>query len=142
MIRMYNNSVLNKVKQINLNKLDIRGKNLSKIKQITWNDIDNFINYLTNIIKENKYKSVFGIPRVGLMFAILLSLKTNIPITMTITNDTLVIDDDTISGLNIIPYYDKADIAVYGCCDDVIIKPKYIFQIFSHNELPIWPWEK
>jgi len=79
---------------------------------------------------------------VGLLLALLVSLKANIPITLTPTKTTLVIDDDTLSGMNILPYYDKADIVVYGCCDDVLIKPTYIFQIFGIDELPIWPWEK
>ena len=37
---MYKNSALQLIKNVDINKLDSRGKQLSKIKQITWEDID------------------------------------------------------------------------------------------------------
>ena len=96
--------------------------------------------FLKQIVNKHGYTSVYGIPRAGLMLALLFSLKTEIPITMTITNKTLIIDDDTVSGLNLLPYYDKADIAVFGCCKNVTIKPTYIFQTFDNDVRRVWPW--
>lgn len=140
MIRKYQNSVLSKVQQMDLEALDKQGEQLTKLYHVTWEDTEQFMQFLKQLVETHKYTSVYGVPRAGLMLALLFSLKTEVPVTMAIDKNTLVIDDDTVSGLNLLPYYDKADTVVFGCCEDVIIKPTYIFKTFNKDVRRVWPW--
>ena len=125
---------------MDLEALDAQGDQLTKLHYVTWEDTEKFMEFLKQIVKEHGYTSVYGVPRAGLMLALLFSLKTEIPVTMTINKNTLIIDDDTVSGLNLLPYYDKADTVVFGCCKNSTIKPTYIFQIFENDVRRVWPW--
>ena len=68
---------------------------------IDWGEIDSLIFRLMYQIKESglKFKNIYGVPRGGLIPAVILSHKLNIPLVKgDIGPDTLVIDDICDSG--------------------------------------------
>lgn len=67
-------------------------------KYIFWCDVNKLIDKLAKWVKENceNIKNVYGVPRAGIIMAVILSYKLNIPWIhdeKDITNDTIIIDD-------------------------------------------------
>jgi hypoxanthine phosphoribosyltransferase len=76
-----------------------------KKNNITWKNFGNLISYLEREIKKDprfkQIKNVYGIPRGGLVIALCLSHKFEIPLILdpkNITEHTLVVDDISDTG--------------------------------------------
>ncbi len=69
-------------------------------KYITYQDIEQFIQDLISYLDEHKIKptGVYGIPRGGLFFALLLSYRLDIPMLLAPTEGCVVIDDIADTG--------------------------------------------
>jgi hypothetical protein len=65
---------------------------------LNWNDIEIMIDRIIPKIDVTKYDGIYGLPRGGLIPAVIISHKTKIPYTNNITSKTLVIDDIIDSG--------------------------------------------
>ena len=103
------------------------------------------------IVSSNKkYTSIYGIPRGGLVLAVLLSHKLNIPIisnTYDICESTLIVDDILDSGNTIVDFKedhdhdDSNDLAVLVVNEKSCISPDYCAM---ENKQEVWikfPWE-
>ena len=64
---------------------------------LSWKNIEDVINTINPEIFK-KYKNIYGIPRGGLIPSVLISHKFNIPISLVIESNTLIIDDICDSG--------------------------------------------
>ena len=55
---------------------------MSKKKYITWDEVDRFIDRLIKYISDSKkkYTGIYGVPRGGLVLAVILSYRMNIPL--------------------------------------------------------------
>ena len=81
----------------------------SKIK-INWEEISSLVDKLALQISSSEYefKSIYGVPRGGLIPAVMLSHKLNIPISMgSIYEDTLIVDDICDSGVTFDEIYSR-----------------------------------
>jgi hypoxanthine phosphoribosyltransferase len=111
---------------------------------ISWEDID----YLTDILCEKiitdlpNIDSVFGLTRGGLIPAVIISHKLNLPWSEVMLPNTLVIDDIADTGHTLIN--------IIGCYTATLhykphtskFKPDIYAQLYEDNEWVIYPWEK
>ena len=77
---------------------------------LSWSDIEVLVNELCNNIIKSKIeiKDIFGLQRGGLIPAVMISHKLNLPMTKgTITPTTLIIDDICDSGVTFNDFYQK-----------------------------------
>lgn len=120
-----------------------------KQKLVGWGEIDFLVNFLVKKLPKGKYKSVFGVPRGGLIPAVLLSHKLGIRLVdfQHINRDTLIVDDIADSGKTLKAIMDtkwdrKPHTAVIYLCESSIFEPKY----FAAKKDPtidwiVFPWE-
>jgi uncharacterized protein len=74
-------------------------KNTKKYYYMSWDEFEQRVNTLAKKIKKNrKIKDIFGIPRGGLIPAVMLSHLTDLPITANPKGDSTVIVDDCIDS--------------------------------------------
>ena len=67
---------------------------------ITWSEIEEYLNAVIQDIKKRGLKpsGVYGLPRGGLIFAIWLSYKLDIPLLLNAAKDCIIIDDIADTG--------------------------------------------
>ena len=125
---------------------------------LSWHDITSLVDSLCTQIrleseKQDKlpfelYNGVYGIPRGGLVVAVMISHKLNIPYITDLKTmygkKFLVVDDiadtgQTLSKLKA-EVYNLADIATLHYHTDSLVKPKYFVDI-KNNDWIVYPWE-
>lgn len=73
---------------------------------VTWKSVENFVDIVDNFIR-NEHPTcpgVYGIPRGGLVFAVMLSHRLSIPLLMSPTEGCLIVDDICDSGETLVHY--------------------------------------
>lgn len=101
---------------------------------ITWKAVENFVDLVDKTVRE-KYPNVtgvYGIPRGGLILAVMLSHKLSVPLLMSPTEDCLIVDDICDSGESLLHYVKNSSSPN---------KPKYITatMVYKDNRLGIKP---
>ena len=82
----------------------IRGEH-KLIENVTWKDVEDYINALENLTSSSyKFTGVYGLPRGGLVLAVMLSHRLSIPLLAAPTNGCLIVDDICDSGESLIHY--------------------------------------
>ena len=89
-----------------------------------------------------KYTGVYGIPRAGLLLAILYSYRTNVPLLLAPYPGCLVIDDDIGTGLTMKPYVGKYDTAVMYSRPECEVVPTYIGAMYDNETYRVFAWNK
>jgi len=120
-------------------------QNLNK-RFIEWRDIDDAVERLAINITNSKIKlsAIKGIPRGGMILAVMLSHRLKIPLTTdgVIDNTVLVVDDICDSGhtlKNYEPY--RCPTATIHYKTSAEYEPHFWWRIASLNEWIVYPWE-
>ena len=123
---------------------------------ITWTDVDRAVEEIARKIeglqKEGllkKYTGIYGIPRGGLIPAVMLSHRLNIPmcaikefIFSESLSNILVVDDIADSGKTLLPY-DKLDLAtLFVRLHTTEVVPDYCGFEITHDKWLYFPWEQ
>jgi hypoxanthine phosphoribosyltransferase len=119
-------------------------------KYLNWGDIDFAVERLaTNIINSKiEIAAVGGLPRGGLIPAVLLSHKMNIPFVSQanvklITGNILIVDDICDTGKTLKPF--KFEPNVYTAAihykTSAMVEPNFWFKLANENEWIVYPWE-
>ena len=120
---------------------------------ITWDTIDNLITIIAReVISESpNIYNIYGIPRGGLIPAVLLSHKLGIPVTQEIKNYSLIVDDISDSGNTLKKVIDKCNNPIYNYKEvytatlferqDTIFEPNFIGEHIKYNDWLVFPWE-
>ncbi len=126
----------------------VRRKEEQKVRPVSWIEIERHIKKIANKIKRSgkKYKFIYGVPRGGLIPAVLLSHKLDIPLCDSIKDhkSTLVVDDISDSGKTlgrIIEKNGKIDIATIFVRKGSSVMPKF-YAAKVHKEWIGFPWEE
>jgi len=113
------------------------------VMKVSWEYYEHLVDKLYNMIPKNKYGNISGIPRGGLIPAVMLSHKLNLPLIdlEDIHKDTLVVDDicDTGITLSKIKGFDVATLFVRRTST---IKPKYSAESLFGDEWILFPYER
>lgn len=72
---------------------------------VTWQEVDNFITDVIRWTATKHFTGVYGLPRGGLVFAVMLSHKLNIPMLAHAQPGCLIVDDICDSGESLLHYY-------------------------------------
>ena len=117
---------------------------------LTWNDVDRAINRIVASINSNgtKFEAVGGLPRGGLIPAVMLSHRLSIPFVAqanisSIEGDILVVDDicDTGRTLKRFKFENNIYTAALHWKQSADYQPNYFWEIAYENEWIVYPWE-
>lgn len=71
---------------------------------VTWNDVKEFVDYVTWANKQNNITGVYGLPRGGLCLAVMLSHALSVPLLSAPAAGCIIVDDICDSGESLIHY--------------------------------------
>lgn len=115
---------------------------------LTWQDIENDINILCDKLKDRKFQFITGLPRGGLIPAVLVSHNLDITykslnLSKAITEGKyLLIDDIADSGETLIDKkYDGYIKATLHYKKHSLIKPDYYAREIPNDVWLVYPWE-
>lgn len=118
------------------------------MQKLTWEEFDYAITKIASDLKGARLniKNIYGIPRGGLVCAVSLSHRLNVPMILNakdITNETIIIDDIVDSGntmANLIGSNDITTVAIYLKYGVRNFTPNiYIFD--KEEDWILFPWE-
>lgn len=123
---------------------------------LSWDDIEVLVKKLCDkiLISNLEIKDIWGLPRGGLIPAVMVSHKLGIPMTKgTITPNTLIIDDICDSGVTFANYFKKYQ-EEYAFAFNLktaclhykphtsVFEPTLFANQWSSNNWIIYPWER
>lgn len=110
---------------------------------MNWGEFDDAINILVYKIQQSKVKfdGIFGIPRGGLVVAVTLSNRLNIPLIP--SGMTLIVDDISSSGETLEKYIGNGEVktATLFCKPNSKVKPDFYYKDISEKLWVCFPWE-
>lgn len=71
---------------------------------VSWKDIEEYVDYVYNYYQNKNITGVYGIPRGGLILAVLISHKLNVPMLMAPVEGCIIVDDICDSGESLVHY--------------------------------------
>jgi len=110
---------------------------------VSWWDMTDLIKDLTAKIpfEVPLADSIYGIPRGGLIPAVMLSHSTGLPLVDTIGKNTLVVDDMTDSGVTMDKMPGQFTAVLYHKPHTSIFTPNVYSELHKGDEWLIFPWE-
>lgn len=76
---------------------------------LTWEQVEKFVNIVKNkYVLEEPFTGVYGLPRGGLVLAVMLSHKLNIPLLAAPSDGCLIVDDICDSGESLLHYFQNS----------------------------------
>jgi len=111
-------------------------------KYLSWKDIEELVDTLAKKIIDElpEIDSVTGIERGGLIPAVLLSHKLNLPYNVAIRPNTLVVDDICDTGVTI-----QNSVGIYTATlyskPSAIEQPTVYAEVLTSNDWIVFPWE-
>lgn len=132
--------IKNFLSNIDMSKYDNRFDSFDAKKEIIgWDEITDWIDSLSKQIVGKKYSGIYGVPRGGVILATLLSYKTGLPLLLAPQKNCLVVDDDASTGITLLPYYNRFDIALMYINPDCNIVPTYLYKTYGDTyKVFIW----
>lgn len=118
------------------------------IEQVTWKDIELFVDEVELLHQQAQFKGVFGLARGGLIPAIMISYKLGIPLLQAPCRGCIIVDDIVDTGRSLSHYIlnrtndVKYFIATIYYSKQSIVKPDYYMREKRDNEWVVFPWEK
>ena len=111
---------------------------------ISWDDINILVEDLCNTIASSgaEIKSITGIERGGLIPAVMISHKLNIPYVTKITKDTLVVDDICDTGVTLQNTIARYTAVLHHKPHTSCFTPTLHSGLHEGDEWIIYPWEK
>lgn len=117
---------------------------------ITWPEIEEYLNAVIQDIKKRGLKpsGVYGLPRGGLIFAIWLSYKLDIPLLLNAAKDCIIIDDIADTGRSLYHFIDnrtqfnKYYITTMYYVNDSLVKPDFYYKEKKIDDWIVYPYEQ
>jgi len=111
---------------------------------ITWDYIETAIDNIASQIKSSELdiQYIFGMPRGGLIPAVMLSHKINIPLLrtgMVLNNKVLIVDDICDSGLTLHKY--NVPTATIHTKESASVQPTFYYELVDKDWIS-YPWER
>ena len=111
---------------------------------ITWDYIETAIDNIASQVKSSELniEYILGMPRGGLIPAVMLSHKLNIPLFKTgmiLDNKVLIVDDICDSGVTLQKY--NVTTAVIHYKQSAKIEPNFYYSLTPEDKWIVYPWE-
>lgn len=112
------------------------------MSQVTWSDVDSFIDQIAIRYATTPLTGVYGIPRGGTVLAVMVSHALNIPLLQAPTKGCLVVDDISDTGATLKHYRHKGyHTATMFSTLDTDTPPDY-HQYIKTDDWVVFPWER
>ena len=108
-------------------------------------DIDAFVEHVKK--HSIKFTGVYGLPRGGLIPAVILSHRLDIPLLMAPSDGCIIVDDIADSGRSLVHYtendtqFNKYYIMTLFYASRSVVHPDYYSRIKKENDWVEFPWE-
>lgn len=118
-------------------------------EKVSWNEFDKIINKIVKWAEPYNFGSIYGIPRGGLVPAVVLSYKLNIPLATEKMlkikpycgeQAVLIVDDICDSGKTLVSFSEYISATLYHR-KNKIIKPTY-YVADAEDKWIVFPWEE
>ena len=111
---------------------------------LDWQYIDDAVTNLAHQIKSSglNIEHIFGMPRGGLIPAVMLSHKLNIPLFKTgmiLDNKVLIVDDICDSGVTLQKY--NVTTATIHYKQSAMVEPNFYYSLTPEDKWLVYPWE-
>ena len=116
---------------------------------VSWASVERFVDELIKFYDGAPLKGVYGLPRGGLVLAVMISHRMNIPLLMAPVEGCLIVDDISDTGESLIHYAKNSS---------ALEKPKYniatmyyrkgsqvvpdVFLDYKEDRWIVFPWEE
>ncbi len=115
---------------------------------VTWGDIEEYVRKVAEFYKDSNVSGVFGIPRGGIIYAVLLSHIMNIPMLMSASENCIIVDDIADSGETLIHYQNNSagnkknnyHITTMYYQESSSVKPEFYYKE-KKDKWIVFPWE-
>jgi len=116
---------------------------------LSWDDVNDAVESLAHQIKSSNesIEAIAGLPRGGLIPAVLLSHKLELPY-VNLSNDcegyenVLIVDDICDTGETLKEYHQFFPTATIHYKQSAIVKPDFYYSLAPENEWIVYPWEQ
>lgn len=117
-------------------------------KFVSWKEVEDYINNVAKFYNNFEITGVYGIPRGGLILAVMLSHKMNIPLLQAPYDNCIIIDDISDSGESLLHYANNSSgnsklnyhITTMYFKKGSLVKPEY-YLFEKENKWIVYPWE-
>ena len=118
-------------------------------RYVSWNDVEDFINIVVEKYKDHKFTGVYGLPRGGLVFAVILSHRLGVPMLMAPIKDCIIVDDICDSGESLVHYVKNSSgeknsyiiVTMFYKENKLGIIPDY-YMCEKQKDWIVFPWER
>jgi len=110
---------------------------------INWNTFNDMITHLINRVRNDNiiFDGVYGIPRGGLILAVVLSHRLKLPLLLAPSNNSLIVDDISDTGETLMGLKHKKILTLFYTTWS-ITKPDYFYDYKIHKtDWIVFPWE-
>ena len=116
----------------------------SKQISVSWWDLPDLVQDLADKIPFELplVDSIYGIPRGGLIPAVMLSHKTELPLVQTIGKNTLVVDDICDSGVTLDKMPGQFTAVLFHKPHTSVFTPNVYSKLHEGDEWLVFPWEE
>ena len=123
---------------------------MSRKNYISWSAIEIWVRTLVKQIQDSgeKFTNIYGLPRGGLIPAVMLSHQLGIPLVKSpneIYDSTLIVDDIFDSGDTLAPYIINGNATAVLHYRELSLKPykpRFIASTVKDGSWIVYPWEK
>jgi hypoxanthine phosphoribosyltransferase len=116
---------------------------------LSWNDIEDAVESLAHQIKQSdeSIEAITGLPRGGLIPAVLLSHKLGLPYVNSYNDfdgyeNVLVVDDICDSGETLKEHHQFFTTATIHYKQTAIVKPDFYYSLAPRDKWIVYPWEQ
>ena len=115
-----------------------------------WEDIEKAVSDLCHKLKDESFEAIYGIPRGGLIIAVMMSHKLDIPLITSLTNmfdkKFLVVDDIADTGKTLekwknLEVCNNAKFATIDYHEQSVVEPDYWINEKGDKWI-VYPWER
>ena len=116
---------------------------------VSWEDVQKFVQNVSNAFKNHSFTGVYGLPRGGCVLAVMLSHSLNIPLLMAPHKGCLIVDDICDSGESLVHYrnntsgqcsYDYTVATMYYNPSSTV-HPDFFEKYKDKDNWIVFPWE-
>lgn len=116
---------------------------------VTWKQVEDYVDAVVTHVKKNNIPidGVFGPPRGGLIFAVMLSHRLHVPLLMHPYGNCLIVDDIADTGQSLIHYrrmemlLDPFFITTMFWVRTSSVKPDFYWKEKKTDAWVVYPWE-
>jgi len=111
------------------------------MRNLTWDEFDLAVNGIEERCRDASFTGVFGIPRGGLVLAVSLSHRLNLPLLPSAQPGCLLVDDVYETGLTLEPYRQLEHCTVMVWVSKAEPQWWQAVEVVQSSEWIVFPWE-